>query len=106
MVEACDYCGIKSGKKVDKSKVFEVFYGELKTAPMIKQAPITHACKLVKNIDFGDTHYIFIGEIVESFTNEECFTKNIPDIEKVKPYTWYYDNKYYGLHWTTRRPLL
>jgi len=33
MVAATDYCGIKSGKKVDKSKIFELFYGELKTAP-------------------------------------------------------------------------
>jgi len=33
MVTATDYCGIKSGKKVDKSKIFELFYGELKTAP-------------------------------------------------------------------------
>jgi flavin reductase (DIM6/NTAB) family NADH-FMN oxidoreductase RutF len=28
-----DYCGIRSGYKVDKSEVFRTFYGKLKTAP-------------------------------------------------------------------------
>jgi flavin reductase (DIM6/NTAB) family NADH-FMN oxidoreductase RutF len=36
MVET-DYCGIMSGKKTDKAALFEVFYGDLKTAPMIRQ---------------------------------------------------------------------
>ena len=31
MVEVTDYCGIVSGKKHDKSKIFDLFYGELKT---------------------------------------------------------------------------
>jgi flavin reductase (DIM6/NTAB) family NADH-FMN oxidoreductase RutF len=31
MAEATDFCGLNSGSKVDKSKVFDVFYGELKT---------------------------------------------------------------------------
>lgn len=35
MVALTDYAGIVSGKKADKSKLFEVFYGELKSAPMI-----------------------------------------------------------------------
>jgi flavin reductase (DIM6/NTAB) family NADH-FMN oxidoreductase RutF len=32
-------------------------------APMIGEVPITHACKLVKNLNFGETHYLFIGEL-------------------------------------------
>ena len=34
MVGVTDYCGLKSGSEVDKSKEFNLFYGELKTAPM------------------------------------------------------------------------
>ena len=34
LLEKTDYCGIVSGAKTDKSKVFDVFYGSLKTAPM------------------------------------------------------------------------
>ena len=37
MVEITDYTGIVSGKDVDKSILFEVFYGKLKAAPMISQ---------------------------------------------------------------------
>lgn len=33
LIEATDYVGTKSGKDIDKSDVFEVFFGELKTAP-------------------------------------------------------------------------
>ena len=32
MVKETDYCGIVSGKKRDKSVLFDVFYGELQTA--------------------------------------------------------------------------
>jgi flavin reductase (DIM6/NTAB) family NADH-FMN oxidoreductase RutF len=96
IVKETDYCGIKSGRGIDKSEVFEVFYGEeLKNAPMIKESPISHTCKLVKNVDFGDTHYLFIGEIKETYVNEECLTGNLPDINKVQPFTYYYDNFYW-----------
>jgi flavin reductase (DIM6/NTAB) family NADH-FMN oxidoreductase RutF len=96
MVKETDYCGIKSGSRINKSEVFEVFYGEeLKNAPMIKEAPISHTCKLVKNVDFGDTHYLFIGEIKGTYVNEECLTGNLPDINKVQPFTFYYDNFYW-----------
>ena len=36
MAEITDYCGIVSGNKTDKSEIFDLFYGELKTAPMIR----------------------------------------------------------------------
>ena len=36
MVET-DYCGIMTGKKTDKAALFDVFYGELNIAPMIRQ---------------------------------------------------------------------
>ena len=47
MVVVTDYCGIKSGKKTDKSKLFDLFYGELKAAPMIETCPLSVECKLV-----------------------------------------------------------
>ncbi|MFX1388462.1 MAG: flavin reductase family protein [Promethearchaeota archaeon] len=95
LIVETDYCGIISGKKINKGNIFEVFYGEeIKTLPMIKKAPITHACKLVKIIDFKETHYLFIGEIVESYVAEDCLKGSIPNIEKVSPFTWFYDNYY------------
>lgn len=85
MVEVTDYVGIKSGKIVDKSKLFDVFYGELRTAPMIEEAPLNLECRLVKTIDLGGTSEIFIGEIVETYVGENYLTNGLPDIEKIKP---------------------
>ncbi len=96
MVAVVDYCGMKSGNNEDKSTIFEVFYGkELESAPMIMEAPITHACRLVKTVDFGDTHYLFIGEILETFVNEEVLTEKIPDIKKVLPFSYHSDHNYW-----------
>lgn len=64
MVKATDYIGIKLGKDSDKSELFDVFYGELQTAPIIEEAPMNHECKLVKVLDLGGTNEIFIDEII------------------------------------------
>ncbi|MFX1574120.1 MAG: flavin reductase family protein [Promethearchaeota archaeon] len=94
MIKATDYCGLKSGKEIDKSEIFEVFYGILETAPMIQQAPLNLECKVMKVIDTKEFippdkrgHYIFIGEIVQAYADEKYLTNNIPDISKMKPFT-------------------
>jgi flavin reductase (DIM6/NTAB) family NADH-FMN oxidoreductase RutF len=85
MVRITDYCGIVSGKTVDKSTLFETFYGTLGTAPMIKECPINLECKLVQTLDYGYTHEVFIGEIVEAYSEERYLTGGLPDIKKIKP---------------------
>lgn len=57
-----DYVGIASAKKTDKSHVFDVFYGNIKTAPMIQEAPLCIECNLVHTYK-GPTNTFFIGEI-------------------------------------------
>ena len=84
MVEATDYCGMVSGKKTDKSEVFEVFYGELKTAPMIKGCPLNVECKLVEIVE-GDSNEIFIGEIIGTYTEGSFLTDGKLDFRKMKP---------------------
>ena len=85
MAGATDYVGIHSGEKVDKSAVFDVFYGELGTAPMISEAPVNHECKLIKMVDLSINHDIFIGEVVQTYVKEECLTNEVPDIHKIDP---------------------
>lgn len=85
MVEATDYIGIYSGKTVDKSELFDVFYGELQTAPMINEAPVNHECKVVKMVDLSITHDIIFGEVVQTYVKEECLTNDVPDINKIDP---------------------
>jgi flavin reductase (DIM6/NTAB) family NADH-FMN oxidoreductase RutF len=98
LVEITDYIGIKSGKEIDKSKAFDIFYGDLKTAPMITEAPLNLECKLVKNVDLGGTHDVFIGEIVQTHADEDCLTNGLPDIKKLKPMVFSTnDNNYWKI---------
>ena len=83
MVET-DYCGIMTGKKTDKAALFDLFYGELETAPMIRQCPVCMECRLDRTFDF-ETHDVFIGEIVETYVDESMLTEGKIDIGKVRP---------------------
>ena len=83
IVTETDYCGIFSGRNADKSTIFEVFYGELKTAPMIKNCPLSMECKLVDTHEMP-TNNLFIGEIFAAYTDEKYLTNGQPDIKKMK----------------------
>jgi flavin reductase (DIM6/NTAB) family NADH-FMN oxidoreductase RutF len=85
MAEVTDYCGIASGKKDDKSKLFEVFYGELKAAPLITVCPLNIECRVVQTVDLP-TNTFFIAEIVTIFSEEKYLTGNKPDVKKIRPF--------------------
>lgn len=97
MVKATDYLGLKTGKEIDKSDVFELFYGDLKSAPLIKESPLNLECKLDKHIEYIK-HDIFIGEIFQAYAEEDCLKGVIPDITKIKPLIFSMnDNNYWKL---------
>jgi len=85
MLEVTDYCGIVSGKKTDKSSIFDVFYGELKTAPMIKDCPLCMECKLVETVE-SSLNEIFIGEIIGTYTEERFLSDGKLDFKKMRPF--------------------
>ena len=84
MAEITDYCGIVSGKKTDKSEIFDLFYGELNTAPMIRDCPLNMECTLVEIVE-SSLNEIFIGEIVGTYTEERFLTDGKSDFKKIKP---------------------
>ncbi|MBI5584637.1 MAG: flavin reductase family protein [Deltaproteobacteria bacterium] len=84
MVDKVDYCGLVSGRKVDKSTLFETFYGKLKTAPMIKDCPFSVECKLIQTVDLHQEQ-LFIGEIKAAYSEERYLTDGTPDLEKLNP---------------------
>lgn len=84
LIEETDYCGLVSGRDKDKSRLFDIFYGDLKNAPMIKNCPITLECQLTDAIDLP-TNYLFIGEIKGAYGDETCFTGGKPDVAEIKP---------------------
>ena len=84
MVEITDYCGIVSGKKTDKSEIFDLFYGELKTAPLIRDCPLCMECKVVEIVESGPNE-IYIGEIIGTYTEDKFLTDGKLDFRKMKP---------------------
>lgn len=79
-----DYCGLVSGKDTSKSGLFEVFYGELETAPMIKSCPVNMECRLYNIVELP-THDLIIGEIFETYVDDSALTYGALDIKKVDP---------------------
>lgn len=84
MVEKTDYCGLVSGRDVNKATMFKTFYGKLKTAPMIEECPINMECKLIKTVDFP-MHDIFIGKITSTYCDNSVLENGIVDFSKVQP---------------------
>jgi flavin reductase (DIM6/NTAB) family NADH-FMN oxidoreductase RutF len=74
-----------SGKKFDKAKLFETFYGKLKTAPMIKECPFNVECKVIQTVEMPD-HELFIGEVIAAYSDERYLTKGLPDLQKIVPF--------------------
>ena len=62
---ATDWCGVKSGKNVDKFKEMNLTASPCSQvkAPQIEEAPVSLECK-VKNITNYGTHDMFLAEIV------------------------------------------
>ncbi len=79
-----DFCGIYSGHKIDKSQIFKVDYGDLNTAPLIQECPVNLECRVIHSLKLG-SHILFIGEITETYINEDCLTDDKADPAKIDP---------------------
>lgn len=82
LVVKTDYCGIRSGKDVDKSKLFDIFYGALGNAPMIQECPVTAECTLHELIDIS-THYLVLGEVKHIYSEERFMSEGVLDQKKL-----------------------
>jgi len=96
-----DYCGSVSGRDVDKSKLFTIFFGDLKTAPMIQECFVNIECKVIK--EFSIKHrQVFVGDVEQTYVNEEFVTEHegrqrIADMSKLDPIIYALDNRYYNI---------
>ncbi|MGB9978173.1 flavin reductase family protein [Methanobacterium sp.] len=79
-----DYVGLVSGRDTDKENVFSVFYGEVDKAPLIEDCPVNMLCKLIETVDLHGRD-IFIGEVIETYVNEEYITDGKLDFKKMNP---------------------
>ncbi|MBR3810955.1 MAG: flavin reductase family protein [Agathobacter sp.] len=71
LVKACDYCGVTSGREVDKFKKMNLTPMAIENckAPAIKESPVNIACRVVEKKELG-CHHMFIAE-VKSVTVED-----------------------------------
>jgi flavin reductase (DIM6/NTAB) family NADH-FMN oxidoreductase RutF len=97
MMEETDYCGLVSGRESDKSELFNVYYGKLKTAPLIEECPLSMECKLIE-IHEMPSNELLIGEIIETYIDKQYLKDNKPDIKKMNPFFLTMpDNNYWSL---------
>lgn len=94
LVVAADYCGLVSGARVDKSHLFEVFYGDLETAPLIRECPVNMELKLHQVLDLP-AHEVFVGELVATHADPAVLKAGKIDLEKVKPLLFDYASGWY-----------
>ena len=92
LVKEVDYCGITSGSKVNKIETckFDIFYGTLGNAPLIKQCPINLECRVVHILNLG-SHSLIISQIEESHVSADYLADGKVDFRKLDPLT--YDNQ-------------
>ena len=67
LVRKVDYCGVRSGKQIDKIHEMNFIVDNSKdvTAPILSECPISLECK-VKSITPLGTHDLFLAEIVNT----------------------------------------
>jgi flavin reductase (DIM6/NTAB) family NADH-FMN oxidoreductase RutF len=77
MVKEVDYCGVRSGKQIDKIKEmnFDIEDSKDVTAPLISQCSISLECK-VKSITPLGTHDLFLAEIVNTHVDNNLIDTN------------------------------
>jgi flavin reductase (DIM6/NTAB) family NADH-FMN oxidoreductase RutF len=85
LVTETDYCGIVSGRREDKARLFDVFYGESGKAPMIRGCPVNYELRLAETVELPGTN-LFIGEIVAAYVDEKKRSGQVPDMSLVEPF--------------------
>ena len=81
---ATDFCGVKSGEKVDKFKEMHLHKEKANyvKCPMIKESPVSIECKVIEEKNLG-SHTMFIAEVLAINTDEKYINeKGTFDISK------------------------
>ena len=80
---ATDWCGVKSGKDVDKFKAMKLTKEKAKfiKCPLIKESPVSIECRVEKVINLG-SHSMFAARVLsidadERYINEKGLMKKV-----------------------------
>ena len=87
LVRAVDFCGVRSGRTVDKFKEMNLTAEQAPnlSAPMLAESPINLECRVTEKLELG-SHHMFLADIVSVNVDEKlldstgklCFDKSHP----------------------------
>lgn len=71
LVKACDYCGVRSGRDVDKFSQMKLTPAAVEgvAAPAVAESPVNLACRVKQVIPLG-SHDMFLAEVVSVTVDE------------------------------------
>lgn len=98
LARATDWCGVKSGAKVDKFREMNLHKEKANfvACPMIKESPVSVECK-VKEIQELGSHHMFVAEVLAINSDEKYIDeKGAFDISKCDLIA-YSNGHYYNL---------
>lgn len=98
LAKATDFCGVRSGREVDKFAEMNLTKGEASvvSAPMILESPVNIECR-VKEIQELGSHHMFLADVVAVHAEEAYLDeKGRFDLSKANPIVYSHGN-YYGL---------
>lgn len=95
---ATDYCGVRSGRDVDKFKELNLTKESASqvNVPLIKESPVNIECKVVKVEELG-SHHMFMAEVVAVHADKKYMDeKGKFDLSKSDPIV-YSHGEYYSM---------
>jgi flavin reductase (DIM6/NTAB) family NADH-FMN oxidoreductase RutF len=98
LVKAVDYCGVKSGREVDKFKEMNLTPVPARkvSAPLILEAPVSIECRVTQILELG-SHHMFLAEVLGVHADKAYMNEAGKfDLSKSQPIV-YSHGEYYGL---------
>lgn len=98
LVRACDYCGVKSGRDIDKFKELKLTASKASkiSSPIIYESPVNIECRVKDIIPLG-THHMFLAEVAAVSVSDEYMDKTGKfHFNNTKP-VCYSHGEYFGL---------
>ena len=78
LVKATDYCGVRSGRDVDKFAEMHLTPGKaehLKYAPTVEESPVNIECRVTEVKELG-THHMLLAEVLGVAVDEAYMNEN------------------------------
>ena len=98
LTRATDYCGVRSGRDVDKFKETGLTRekAEFVKAPMIRESPVSIECRVTEVKKLG-SHDMFLAEVLAVHADEEYMDENNRfDLNRARPMV-YSHGEYLGI---------